>query len=232
MNTETVDPPRAKELYDDDHFITMRLLNFYGEALPEGCIGTLADVFYCLAPEHYALWYRPIWIDGCGHLNAPGTQDPKAEYLKMFQPLTTSSRNVRPANEKRHAARGFEGSSTYGQRVSEEFHTLPGTWKEFSEALQVAYNEGNASAHRCNEQEQIEADSGEPSPGARDFWTGRTPMGSKTELLSEELEGANYTNIEEVRDRIQLAQLEVLESIDQTLIDLGSHILRITPQAG
>ncbi len=54
-------------------------------------------------------------------------------------------------------------------------------------------------------------------------------MGDRADILRAELEGANYTNVESIRDDIQLAQLEVLEDINQTLTELGVHILRITP---
>lgn len=61
---------------------------------------------------------------------------------------------------------------------------------------------------------------------------GTTHMGGTTDRLRAELEEANYTNVASVRDDIQLAQLEALEAIDQTLTELGTTLLRAIATGG
>lgn len=57
-------------------------------------------------------------------------------------------------------------------------------------------------------------------------------MSDKADQLRAELEESNYTNVASVRDDIQLAQLEVLEDINQTLTELGTMLLRAIATGG
>ena len=78
---EIVNMTRAREIYDDKLFLSIPFLNFYNVSVPDGCIGMIGDTHFCLAPEDYVLWYRPIWLGGCGHLNTPSRRDSKEAYL-------------------------------------------------------------------------------------------------------------------------------------------------------